>query len=332
MSLDMDATLRFRRHLWSLGFGVAEAMDTAQRGMGLSWKAAKELIRLSCAEARSMKGMIACGANTDQLSERASLDGVLAAYGEQCEWIEQCGGRVILMASRAMAKVAGGPEDYRRVYGRLLKQVSKPVILHWLGEAFDPELRGYWGSSDVSRSMETLFAIIGEHANKVDGVKISLLDKGREIEMRRLLPRGVRMYTGDDFNYPELIQGDRQGFSDALLGIFDGIAPVAALALRSLDRGDTAEFDALMATTLPLSRHIFASPTFHYKTGLTFLAYLNGHQQRFQMLGGWEAARSVEHLADLFVLADRARLLSQPDLALERMNQYLAQRESVHAG
>jgi len=331
MSLDVESTLAFRRYLWSLGFGVAEAMDTSQRGMGLSWIAAKELIKLLCAEARSMKALVACGANTDQLSSGADIDAVIAAYEEQCEWIEQCGGRVILMASRALANVAKSPEDYRRVYGRLLRHVSRPVILHWLGEAFDPELKGYWGSSNTSQCMEVLLGIIREHASKVDGVKISLLDKAREIEMRRLLPSGVRMYTGDDFNYPELIRGDSRGFSDALLGIFDGIAPAAALALRALDQRDVTEFEAVLAPTLPLSRHIFAAPTFHYKTGLTFLAYLNGHQQHFRMLGGYESARSVEHLADLFVLADRARLLSRPQLAVDRMEPYLAQRESVHA-
>lgn len=330
MALDMESTLAFRRHLWSLGFGVAEAMDTSQRGMGLSWTGAKELIKYSCAEARSANGLIACGANTDQLSHASSIDDVVAAYEEQCEWIENCGGRVILMASRAMAKLAKSPDDYRRAYDRLLSQVSKPVILHWLGEAFDPELKGYWGSTGVSSAMETLLGIICDQPDKIDGVKISLLDKAREIEMRRLLPAGVRMYTGDDFNYPELIRGDERGFSDALLGIFDAIAPVASAALRALDRGDKAEFDTLMGPTLPLSRHIFSSPTFHYKTGLTFLAYLNGRQQYFRMLGGHESARSVEHLADLFVLADGARLLEQPDLAVERMGKYLSQQERVH--
>ena len=331
MGLDLEATLAFRRYLWSLGFRVAEAMDTAQRGMGLDWESAKELIRHSCAEARSVGGGIACGANSDQLSATGNdpLEAVCAAYEEQCAWIEGCGGQVILMASRALAKVAMKPEDYRRVYGRVLSQLSRPAILHWLGEAFDPELRGYWGGRDAEESMQILLEIIREHAGRIDGVKISLLDEEREIRMRRLLPENVRMYTGDDFNYPRLIRGDEHGHSDALLGIFDGIAPAAALALRSLDAGKFDEYERLLAPTLPLSRHIFAKPTFHYKTGLTFLAYLNGHQNHFRMVAGFESARSVDHLAELFVLADRAGLLRYPELALERMNAYLA--ESVHA-
>jgi hypothetical protein len=330
-ALDMNATLAFRRHLWSMGFRVAEAMDTAQRGMGLSWSAAKDLIRLSCAEARSMNAAIACGANTDQLgTQSASLEDIYSAYEQQCAWIEKCGGRVILMASRAMTKAAHDPNPYRKVYGRLLSQLSHPAIIHWLGEAFDPELKGYWGATDTSQCMSVLLSIIHDHANKIEGVKISLLDKDREIEMRRRLPKGVRMYTGDDFNYPELIRGDDVGHSDALLGIFDGIAPAAALALRALDNGDVSLYEELFAPTLPLSRHIFSTPTFHYKTGLSFLAYLNGYQHHFRMLGGLENARSAAHLSELFVFADRARLLTDPDLAVARMSQYLARPESVH--
>ncbi len=329
--LDLEATLAFRRYLWSLGFRVAEAMDTAQRGMGLSWESAKELIRHSCAEAKAVGGGIACGANTDQLSaaESETLETVCAAYWEQCAWIEDCGGQVILMASRALAKAAATPEDYRRVYDRVLGQLSRPAILHWLGEAFDPQLSGYWGGRDAEESMQILLEIIREHAGRIEGVKISLLDEEREIRMRRLLPENVRMYTGDDFNYPRLIRGDEHGHSDALLGIFDGIAPAAALALRALDAGKLDEYEELLAPTLPLSRHIFAKPTFHYKTGLTFLAYLNGHQKHFRMVGGFESARTVSHLAELFVLADRARLLRYPELAAERMSAYLS--ESVHA-
>jgi Protein of unknown function (DUF993) len=332
VGLDIDATLAYRRHLWSLGFKVAEAMDTAQRGMGLSWSAAKELIRLSCAEVRSLNAGIACGANTDQLKiHNVTLRNVAAAYEEQCEWIEQSGGRVIVMASRAMAKCASSANDYRRVYGRLLSQLSQPAILHWLGEAFDPELKGYWGGADIDQCMSILLGIIKDNADKIEGVKVSLLDKDREIEMRRQLPERVRMYTGDDFNYPELLRGDQLGHSDALLGIFDGIAPVAALALRALDIGDLVTYDELMASTLPLSRHIFASPTFHYKTGLTFLAYLNGYQAHFRMLGGQETARSTSHLSELFVLADQARLLTNPDLAVQRMNAYLSEPVRAHA-
>ncbi|MBS1799636.1 MAG: dihydrodipicolinate synthase family protein [Acidobacteria bacterium] len=316
--LDMEATMAFRRHLWSLGFGVAEAMDTSQRGMGLDWAAARELIRVSAGE---RAGAIACGANTDQLdpAKAATIDEVIAAYEEQCEAIEAAGGRVILMASRALVKCAKSPEDYARVYGRILQGLRQPAILHWLGEAFDPQLRGYWGSASVSYAMATCVGIIRENQAKVDGVKISLLDKKQEIIMRRQLPAEVRMYTGDDFDYAELIQGDKEGHSDALLGIFDGIAPAASLALRALDAGDTAKYNELLAPTVPLSRHIFQTPTYFYKTGLVFLAYLNGHQKHFVMLGGQQGARSIVHLAQLFVLADKARLLADPELAVHRM-------------
>jgi hypothetical protein len=317
-TLDMSATMAFRRHLWSLGFGVAEAMDTSQRGMGLDWTAARELIRISASE---RGGAIACGANTDQLdpAKIATIDDVIAAYEEQCESIEASGGRVILMASRALVKSAKGPEDYARVYGRILKALRQPAILHWLGEAFDPQLRGYWGSTSVAEAMATCVNIIRDNQKNVDGVKISLLDKQQEIIMRRQLPSGVRMYTGDDFDYAELIRGDEAGHSDALLGIFDGIAPAASLALHALDAGDLPKYEELLVPTVPLSRHIFQAPTYFYKTGLVFLAYLNGHQRHFTMLGGQQSARSIVHLAELFVLADQARLLADPDLALHRM-------------
>jgi hypothetical protein len=316
--IDMESTMGFRRHLWSLGFGVAEAMDTAQRGMGLDWTAARELIRVSAAE---RVGAIACGANTDQLEAgtNPTIDEVIAAYEEQCETIENSGGTVILMASRALVRVAKTPEDYVRVYARLLQGLKRPAILHWLGEAFDPQLKGYWGSASVEDAMATCLGIIRENSSKVDGIKISLLDKQQEIKMRRLLPAGVRMYTGDDFDYAELIRGDEQGYSDALLGIFDGVAPAAALALRALDTGDVTKYEGLLAPTVPLSRHIFQTPTYFYKTGLVFLAYLNGHQRHFHMLGGQESARSIVHLAELFTLADKARLLASPELALHRM-------------
>ncbi|HEU4634663.1 MAG TPA: dihydrodipicolinate synthase family protein [Edaphobacter sp.] len=316
--LDMEATLAFRRHLWSLGFGVAEAMDTAQRGMGLSWTAARDLIRASASE---RQGEIACGANTDQLDPTAvaTVEDVIRAYQEQCETIEAAGGRVILMASRALARCASGPDDYMRVYSRLLGNLDQPAILHWLGEAFDPQLRGYWGSSNVDQAMQTCLAIIHENREKIDGIKISLLDKQQEIKMRRLLPPGVRMYTGDDFDYAELIRGDEQGYSHALLGIFDGIAPAAACAFKALDAGDFESYESILAPTVPLSRHIFQAPTYFYKTGLVFLAYLNGFQRHFRMLGGQESARSIAHLAKLFVLADQARLLRDPELALRRM-------------
>jgi hypothetical protein len=324
--LDFDATLAYRRHLWSLGFGIAEAMDTAQRGMGLDWATAQELIRLSCAEARAVSGAIACGANTDQLpaGTAAHLDEVTAAYREQCEYIERCGGSAIVMASRALARLARSPEDYVSVYRGVLRGVSRPVILHWLGEAFDPALAGYWGGNTVEESMDACLGIIGEHRDKVDGIKISLLDKEREIQMRRRLPAGVRMYTGDDFHYPELIEGDAESYSDALLGIFDAIAPAAAKAFVELDAGNRSGYRAAIEPTLPLSRRIFEKPTYFYKTGLVFLAYLNGHQSHFRMVGGQESARSVLHLSSVFRLADEAGLLTDPELAVRRMQSFLA--------
>jgi hypothetical protein len=325
-ALDWDTTLAYRRYLWSLGLGVAEAMDTAQRGMGLDWTTARELIERSVAEARAVGGMIACGAGTDHLPPRPdlSLDQVEAAYLEQIEAVERCGGRVILMASRALAACARSPDDYARVYGRLLSQVREPVILHWLGDMFDPALAGYWGSHDLDAAMETALAIIHEHAAKIDGIKISLLDAQREIQMRRRLPPGVRMYSGDDFNYPELILGDDQGYSDALLGIFDAIASAASAALQALDADDPERFRAILEPTVPLSRHIFQPPTYFYKTGVVFLAYLNGHQRHFRMVGGQESARSVLHLARLFILADQAGVLCDPERAVARMRHVLA--------
>lgn len=323
--LDWDATLSYRRYLWSLGLQVAEAMDTAQRGMGLDWALSRDLIARSLAEARSVGGGIVCGAGTDHLSpgDRVSLAEVLAAYEEQVGFVEGLGGRVVLMASRALAACAAGPDDYVRVYDRILSQVRQPVILHWLGERFDPALRGYWGHVDPRRAMQTCLDVIRAHAPRVDGIKLSLLDRELEVEMRRQLPPGVHMYTGDDFNYPELILGDDQGYSDALLGVFDAIAPAAAAALHALDRGDTEAYRTILAPTVPLARHIFSPPTYYYKTGIVFLAYLNGHQRHFRMVGGLEAARSIVHLSELFILADRAGLLN-PGTAVERMRRVLA--------
>lgn len=324
--IDWDATLAYRRYLWSLGLAVAEAMDTAQRGMGLDWERTKELIRRSLAEARATGGLIACGAGTDHLvpAPHVGVAEVIAAYEEQCGFVESSGGRIILMASRALAACAKSPDDYAQVYGRILSQVAQPVILHWLGDMFDPALAGYWGALDLETAMDICLQIIRDHAGKVDGIKISLLDAEREIAMRRRLPAGVRMYTGDDFNYPELIRGDERGYSHALLGIFDAIAPAASAALQALDAGDLDAYAAILAPTLPLSRHIFQPPTFHYKTGVVFMAYLNGHQNHFRMVGGLEGARSIIHLAELLVLADRARLLGDPEQAVERMRRVLA--------
>ncbi|HWF07563.1 MAG TPA: dihydrodipicolinate synthase family protein [Bryobacteraceae bacterium] len=323
--LDWEATLAFRRHLWSCGLSVAEAMDTAQRGSGLDWAASQELIRRSLSEARAAGGGIACGAGTDHLSASgATITAVQSAYEEQCAFVEGLGGRVILMASRALAACAHGADDYRRVYGNILRQVSQPVILHWLGEAFDPSLAGYWGTHDIIEAMETCLGIIAENRPNVEGIKISLLDPQYEIAMRRRLPSGVRMYTGDDFHYDTLILGDEEGHSDALLGIFDPLAAIAASAVRALDEGDAATYRKLLAPTVPLSRHLFRKPTYFYKTGIVFLAYLNGHQRHFRMVGAQEGARSIVHLAELFMLADRAGLFVDPELALKRMHHALA--------
>lgn len=319
VAIDWDATLGFRRHLWSLGFGVAEAMDTAQRGMGLDWPAVRELIRRSAAESRAEGGVTVCGVTTDQLPPGPlDLDAVVSAYEEQLAFVEDVGGSAVIMASRALAAVAEGPDDYEDVYGRLLSQVSRPVVLHWLGPMFDPALDGYWGRTDPSEAADVLLRVVSEHAANVDGVKISLLDEDLEIAFRRRLPEGVRCYTGDDFNFPSLIEGDTAGHSDALLGIFDAIAPVARAALAALDEGDLTRYRELLAPTVPLSRHVFGAPTFNYKTGIVFLAYLNGHQDHFRMVRGMESARSAVHLADLLRLADAAGALSDPELAAER--------------
>jgi hypothetical protein len=317
--LDWEKTLAYRHHLWQYGFAVAEAMDTAQRGFGLDWLATRQLIERSVAEAKSVNGKIACGAGTDQLTEpytTLNLDDILRAYEEQLEFIEGCGGRIILMASRALAAIAKSPDDYFKVYSHLLRQVKEPVILHWLGDMFDPKLKGYWGGNDFDIAMNSMLAIINAHAHKVDGMKMSLLDDRKEILMRRKLPAGVNMYTGDDFNYDVLIKGDAKGFSHGLLGIFDAIAPAAAAAMKALEAGDEAAYDQIFAPTVPLSRLIFETPTFFYKTGIVFMAYLNGHQDHFRMVGGLESKRSLGHLVQLFKLADQAGLLRDPELAI----------------
>ena len=326
-AIDWDATIAYRQHLWRLGMGVAEAMDTAQRGMGLDWPTSLELIRRSIDASRDVPGaFLASGAGTDHLAFDAgtTVDDVIHAYEEQVAAIEALGGRIILMCSRALARVARSADDYRRVYDRILSQVRQPVIIHWLGDMFDPALAGYWGSADPMVAMAVALDVINRHAAKVDGVKISLLDKGKEIVMRRRLAPGVRMYTGDDFNYAELIAGDELGHSDALLGIFDAIAPAASAALAALAAGDRARFDAILAPTVPLSRHIFKAPTRFYKTGVVFMAWLNGLQDHFVMVGGQQSTRSLPHLAELFRLADRAGLLADPERAAARMRAVLA--------
>ena len=332
-AVDWDTTIDYRRHLWSLGLGVAEAMDTAQRGMGLDWPTSLELIRRTLDAAQDVPGsQVASGCGTDQLvlEDVTTVDQVIAAYEEQLEAIEKLGGKLIIMASRALARVATSPADYERVYDRILSQVKQPVVLHWLGDMFDPALLGYWGSADVEQAMSTALGIIQAHSKKVDGIKISLLDKDKEIAMRRRLPPSVRMYTGDDFNYAELIAGDGfghdivNGQSDALLGIFDAIAPAASAALTALAEGKLDTFHAILGPTVPLSRHIFMAPTRYYKTGVVFMAWLNGHQSHFSMIGGQQSTRSAQHLAELFRLADEANLLERPELAVHRMKIMMA--------
>ena len=324
-AIDWDTTLAFRRHIWSYGLGVADAMDTAQRGMGLDWAASRELIRRSVAEARAVGGRIVCGAQTDHLApgSASGLADIEAAYAEQCEFVEKCGGQVVLMASRELARIARGPDDYLQVYARVLGQLREPALIHWLGEVFDPQLQGYWGHQDLDAAMEVCLEVVRENVSKVDGVKCSLLDQRREVGMRSRLPEGVHMYTGDDFDYPTTIKGDGRRYSDALLGAFDVIAPAASAALLALDDGAGDRFEAILGPTVPLSRHIFQSPTFYYKTGVVFMAFLNGHQDHFRMVGGLESGRSAVHLAEAFRLADQAGLLRDAELAVDRMRTVL---------
>lgn len=327
-AIDWDKTIAFREHVWDLGLGVAEAMDTAQRGMGLDWPTSLELITRSVNAAKPRNGLVFSGAGTDHLAveDAKSIDDVIKAYELQFEAIEKVGGRIILMASRALAKLGKSADDYAKVYDRILSQSQNPVIIHWLGDMFDPALTGYWGTSDLGLAMDTATDVINRNAAKVDGVKISLLDAQREIDMRRRLVPEVKMYTGDDFNYAELIAGDDKGYSHALLGIFDAIAPAASYALSRLAAGDEAGFHDVLGPTVPLSRHIFKAPTRFYKTGIVFMAYLNGHQDHFTMIGGQESTRSTQHLAELFRLADKAGLLANPELAVARMKSVMATR------
>ncbi len=323
-AVDWEATLAFRRHLWSYGFGVAEAMDTAQRGMGMDYAAARELVRRSAEAARAEGGAICAGVATDQLpAGPATLDEIRRAYAEQLADVQEAGARPVLMCSRHLAAAARSAEDYLDVYGRLIADAAAPVVLHWLGPAFDPALAGYWGDDDPARAADTVVALIGAHAAKVDGVKLSLLDEAFEVALRRRLPAGVRLYTGDDFNYPALIRGDASGHSDALLGVLAAIAPPAAAALRALDAGDPDAYDRILAPTLPLARHLFGAPTFYYKTGIVFLAWLAGHQDHFTMVGGLQSGRSPVHLGRLLRLADAAGLLPDADLAAHRARAFM---------
>ena len=325
-TVDWDATLAFRHRLWSLGLGIADAMDTAQRGMGLDWAATVQLIRRSGAEARAVGGLLCCGVGTDQLAggpTRAySLPEIGDAYEAQLGVVEQAGAQPVLMCSRALAARARGVEDYAEVYGRIIGQASRPVILHWLGDMFDPALHGYWGSSDLDIATESVLAIINEQAAKIDGIKVSLLDADREIVLRRRLPAGVRLYTGDDFNFPELIAGDEQGFSHALLGIFDPLATQAAQALELLDDGDVAGFRGVLDPLVPLARHIFEAPTQFYKTGVVFLAYLSGYQDHFKMVGGQEHGRDRQHLTKLYELAADGGIFPDSEMAAARFKEY----------
>lgn len=319
--LDWESTLAFREHLTRHGLGIAEVMDTAQRGMGLTWDTAAELIKRSSAQTLAAGGRIACGVGTDSAAEPpASLADVIQCYLQQLAVVEGAGAQAILMASRDLTRIATSPDDYASVYAALLQQVGQPAILHWLGPMFDPALSGYWGSADVATATASFLDLIRSYADKVDGVKVSLLDADHEIALRAALPDGVRLYTGDDYNYPGLIESG----SHALLGIFDPIAPAAGAAMQALDQGDTEAFHHALDDTVPLSRHLFGAPTYYYKTGVVFLAWLNGHQPGFRMVGGLESARSITHLAEAFRLADHAGLLSDPDLAVERMSALLS--------
>lgn len=327
-SVDWDNTLKFRHYLWDQGLGLAEAMDTAQRGMGVDWQTAKELIERTMREAKAhpLKPRVACGAGTDQheISELTTEDALIAAYSEQMEAIEVAGGQVIIMASRAMAANGDGPEFYSRVYGKLIQQAAEPIILHWLGDMFDPALKGYWGHDDLDAAADAVLQIIEAHADKIDGIKISLLEQAREEAFRARLPEGVRLFTGDDFNYAALIEGDGERFSHALLGIFAAIAPAAAQGLEALAEGDAERFHQLLGPTVPLSREIFKAPTQFYKAGIAFLAWLNGAQDHFIMPGGFQSSREIAHYAEVFRLADGAGLIAEPELATTRMRTLLA--------
>lgn len=321
-AIDWDATMAFRHHLWSHGFKIAEAMDTSQRGMGLDWPGAQELIRRSLAEAKAVEGAdLACGAGTDHLAptDARTVDDIIRAYETQLEYVEKFGGRAILMASRALARIATSADDYAKVYGRILSQAKDKVVLHWLGEMFDPQLAGYWGSTDFEKALDCVLNIISQNKDKVEGIKISLLENSKEVQLRNRLPEGILCFTGDDFNYAELIEGDGQHHSHALLGIFDAVAPSASKALAALAHGDTKTFRAVIEPTVSLSRKIFEAPTQYYKAGVVLLAWLNGHQNHFSMPAGMQSARSILHYADIFRLADQANVLDRPELATRRM-------------
>jgi len=348
--LDWEATLAFRRSMWLRGLGVADAMDTAQRGMGLDPAATRELITRTAGAAREafadpaiaplfpagaeVRDLVVAGVSTDQRPEaELSLDEIVEAYREQLAATEATGAGVVLMASRHLARAARSAADYESVYRRVLDAATAPVVLHWLGTAFDPQLEGYFGSLDTAEASATLLRIIGEDPSRVRGVKMSLLDDAAEVAVREQLPEGVRMLTGDDFHFSHLIVGEdgadggaqQEGtFSHALLGAFAATAPAASAAVQALDRGDRAEARRILDDAERLARHVFSTPTFHYKTGVAFLSWLNGHQQAFSMVGGMHAARSLPHLSRTVELAAATGNLEDPPLAAARWHALLS--------
>jgi hypothetical protein len=322
--IDWDATLAFRRHVWSWGLGVADAMDTAQRNMGLDAAATRELITRSAQAAREEGGALVVGVNTDHIDDEViSLDRVIDAYKEQLYFTEDAGAGVVLMASRHLARAAQTADDYLRVYREVLGAASTPVVLHWLGAAFDPSLASYFGSTDSKTASATVLEIITENATHVSGIKMSLLDPFAEIAVRAQLPETATMFTGDDFNYVGLIAGTGGKHSDALLGAFAALAPSASAAIQALDAGDSGEYESILGPTKDLSRQIFAAPTFYYKTGVAFMSWLNGHQDAFSMVGGLHSARSLPHLSEIVRLANRSGALEKPELAAERWHALL---------
>lgn len=322
-SIDWDATLRFRRHLDSLGLSIAEAMDTAQRGMGLVWPQALDLVKNTLKEIEGKRVYSGCGTDDLRIDRPRDLEDVVRQYLAQAYELQKVGSRIILMCSRDLCRLARSAKDYVDVYGRVLAECDEPVVLHWLGPMFDPELSGYWGAHEFEAAASTVLEIIEGNPNKVDGIKVSLLDKDKEINLRRRLPHGVVMYTGDDFNYPDLIAGDETHLSHALLGIFDPIAPLLPAALNRLASNDTAGFLKTLEPTLPLARHIFQAPTKYYKSGVVFIAWLNGFQDHFVMVHGAQGMRSLPHYVECFRMADGAGLLNDPVLAKSRMQDFL---------
>jgi hypothetical protein len=270
-------------------------------------------------------GDLVVGVNTDHLAEEhLTLDQVVAAYLTQLEVAEEAGAGVVLMASRHLAAAAESAADYERVYREVLARAGSPVVLHWLGEAFDARLRGYFGSTDSAEASRTVLRIMGDNADRVRGIKMSLLNAQSEIDVRRELPEGATLFTGDDFNYVSLIEGDEFGHSDALLGAFAAVAPSASAAISALDEGNVERYREILAPTEALSRQIFAAPTQYYKTGVAFMSWLNGHQKSFSMVGGLHSGRSLVHLSEIVRLANVANALEQPELALERWHGMLA--------